>query len=154
MIDPKFIDMMNMELDGVLPERDRARLHEYLSSDPGASAYFEGLRSALSVVDSVGQVEPPDGLIDRIIEAIPFTRRQPPIPDGGLVDRARSWFRMPQLRYAAVFVIGILLGGLFYSAITYDSRQNGGEIDINDFVGSIGHITTSERFKQTNIFVV
>jgi hypothetical protein len=47
MIEPKFIEMMNMELDGVLSERDRADLREYLSSSPDASEYFEGLRMQL-----------------------------------------------------------------------------------------------------------
>jgi len=154
MIEPKFVEMMNMELDGVLPEPDRVKLREYLSSDPQATDYFEGLRAALSAVDAVGQVEPPDGLNERIIEAVPFTRHHTETPRRGFSSWRQNWFSPPRLRYAAVGAFGIVLGGFLYSAVNYDSRQGSGELKITDFVGSMTQITTSDGFRQTGVFDV
>lgn len=154
MIEPKFIEMMNMELDGVLPERDRAELRNYLSSSPLASEYFEGLRAAMAAVDTVGQVDPPEGLVDRITASVPFASRRVEAPQQGFKGWRHNLFSMPRFRYAAVFVFGLAFGALVFSAIDYDSRHGAGDLEVDDIVGTMTGITTSNELTQRDAFDV
>jgi hypothetical protein len=154
MIEPKFVEWMNMELDGVLPPRRSKELHEYLSSHPDAAKYFDGLRATVAAVDSVEPAEPPPGLERRITDAVPWDRH--PVADrgGGPVAALGKWFTGPRWRYAAVFGFGIVFGLLVYSAINYDNARRGAGLDITDFSGTMRHITTADGFRQTQEFGV
>ena len=149
MIEAKFIEMMNLELDGVLPERDRDRLHEYLASDPEANGYFGGLRAAVEAANSVEQVEPPAGLSEKILNAVPFSHHRFNAAHPGVANWRENWFTMPRFRYAAVFVFGIVFGILVYSAINLDSRRGGGELNISKILGTMKQYDASEGFTQT-----
>lgn len=154
MIEPKFIELMNMELDGALPERDRTQLHEYLSSAPEATKYFEGLRAAVEAANSVEQVEPPAGLRGKILDAVPFSHPHVEAPLRGFAGWRENWFTMPRFRYAAFFVFGIAFGVLVYSAMNYDAQRGEGELNISHFLGTMKQFTSSDGFKQTRAFDV
>lgn len=154
MIEPKFIEWMNMELDGVLPERDRVELRDYLSTNTEAADFYEGLRAALAAVDAVDDVEPPSGLSEKINDAVPYVSRYGRDPNRGFSGWREKWMVMPRLRYAAVFVFGIVFGVLVYSAINVDTRRGGEKLDISDFLGTMRHITTSDGFRRTRTFDV
>ena len=149
MIEPKFIEMMNLELDGALGESDSASLHEHLSSHPEAARYFEDLRAALAAVDAVGQVESPPGLGTRIIGAVPFAGNGGRGANYGRTTWRERWLFMPRFRYAAVFVFGLFFGVLVYSAINYDNGRGGGGVDISEFLGTMRQITSADGFRQT-----
>ena len=149
MIEPKFIEMMNLELDGALGKSDHASLHEHLSSHPEAARYFEDLRAALAAVDSVGQVDPPPGLGARIIEAVPFAANGGRGADYGRTTWRERWLIIPRFRYAAVFIFGLFFGVLVYSAINYDTGRGGSAVDISDFIGTMRQITSADGFRQT-----
>jgi hypothetical protein len=154
MIEPKFFEMMNMELDGVLPEKDRTRLHDYLSSVPEANIYFEGLRAAVEAANSVEQVEPPAGLINKIMNAVPFSHHQVEAPHKGFTNWRENWFTMPRFRYAAVFVFGIVFGVLVYSAMNLDSERGAGELNVSKLLGTMKQYTELDGFTQTGAFGV
>ncbi len=149
MIEPKFIEMMNLELDGALGKSDHASLHEHLSSHPEAARYFEDLRAALAAVDSVGQVDPPPGLGARIIGAVPFAASGGRGADYGRTTWRERWLIIPRFRYAAVFIFGLFFGVLVYSAINYDTGRGGGGVDISEFLGTMRQITSADGFRQT-----
>jgi hypothetical protein len=149
MIETKFIEMMNLELDGALGESDSASLHEHLSSHPEAARYFEDLRAALAAVDAVGQADPPPGLGTRIIGAVPFVGNGGRGTDYGRPSWRERWHFMPRFRYAAVFVFGLFFGVLVYSAINYDNGRGGNGVDISEFLGTMRQITSADGFRQT-----
>jgi len=154
MIEPKFLEMMNLELDGVLAERDRTQLHEYLSSDPEANKYFEGLRATVAAANSVEQVEPPPGLTGKIMNAVPFAHRLREPQRRGFAGWWDIWLTMPRFRYAAVFVFGIVFGVLVYSAVNFESQRGDRELDVTELLGTMKQYTASEGFTQTGTFDV
>lgn len=150
MIEPKFIELMNLELDGAISERDRAALHEILSGNPEAAEYYEGLRATFATISTVEPADPPAELLKRTLEAIPFARRHGrETTQGELTSRLQRWFAMPRLRYAAVFAVGIAFGIVAYATVDYGTWLQGGKLDTSDFVGTMKHGTTSTRFEQT-----
>src|SRR5262245_29832097 len=100
--------MIHAELDGELPDADRAELSRYLLANPEARALRDELRELGRVLDRAESVAPPDGLAESVLAAI------------GSRFPARSgarfgWSAQPTLlRYAAVFA-----GGLIVSALAY-----------------------------------
>jgi hypothetical protein len=154
MIESKFIDWMNMELDGVLPERDREELRSYLSSHAEAATFYEGLRATVDAVNVVEFVDPPTGLSERILDAVPFAARRRQKSSRGVPAWWEKWSVMPRIRYAAVFVFGIVFGVLVYSAIDTNVARRGEELDITDYLGAMSHTTTADRFGQTGTFGV
>jgi hypothetical protein len=154
MIDPKFIEWMNMELDGVLPHRQGRELREYLDSHPEAQRCFEGLRATFEAMDKSPESEPPPHLFERIRAAIPFGRYQAVSPARGSAPRQGRWFIMPRLRYAAAFGFGIVFGLLVYSAISYDSGGGSGGVDNSDFWGTMKRIDSADGFTQSRVLGV
>lgn len=109
MIDEEYLALIHAEVDGELPDAQRAELSRYLLANPEARAFREQLRNVCAALDGIEQVEPPQGLKDSIIEAIaaqgPTRVRTASRPVG----------RPPlALRYAAAFA-----GGLLVSAIAF-----------------------------------
>jgi hypothetical protein len=154
MIEPKFIELMNVEWDGLLAEKERAELQAYLSSHPEAMKYFEGLRTVLSAVDSVGPGEPPSGLHEKIMDAVPFSRASAEVPRGHFSSWWGNWFGLPRMRYAAVFIVGVVFGVLVYTAMNYGSNRSGGGLDSSEFMGTIGKIEATHGFRQIRAFDV
>jgi hypothetical protein len=154
MVDPEFVERVNMELDGVLSRRESARLRERIASDPEAAEYVERLRAVLNAVDQSEEPEPPSHLEERILAAVPWGRYP---THRGVHERSHfwdRWFLGPRLRYAAVFGFGIVFGILVYAAMSYDADRSGRRLDNSDFFGTMIQNEKSDGFKETNAFAV
>jgi hypothetical protein len=149
MIDPSDIERMNMEIDGVLPPEEAARLHESLASSREAAAYYNGLKAAVSAVETTGDPAPPPHLETRILSRVPWRQGQAGPAPGGFFERAGRWFRPPALRYAAVFGCGIVTGLLLYFAINFNGGDAGGEFNNAYSTGTMRQITEVEGLTQT-----
>ena len=77
MIETKYVEWMNMEIDGVLPPDETSTLHEYLSSSSEAAEYYESLKATVSVVDATEDPGPPPHLETQILSQIPLKERIP-----------------------------------------------------------------------------
>lgn len=129
MIEEKYLELIHAELDGELPDEQRADLSRYLLANPEARALRDELRRVCAALDGIEPVEPPRGLREAIIEAI-ATRRPARI---GLGARRRPAAIPAALRYAAAFA-----GGLLFSAIAFqvgfESRDG---LGVSELVGTM-----------------
>lgn len=128
MIDEKYLELIHAEVDGELPDRERAELSRYLLANPEARAFREELRSVCAALDAIEQVEPPRGLKESILAAI-ATRA--PAQERTVSRQAGQAPRM--LRYAAAFAGGLLVSAIAFQ-MGFDSR---GGIGVADLVGTM-----------------
>jgi len=154
MIDPEFVERVNMELDGVLSRRESARLRERLASDPAAAEYFERIRAAMAAVDRVEEAEPPAHMEERILAEVPWGRYPTNSTVQGRTSFWDRWFLGPRLKYAAVFGFGIVFGVLVYAAMSYNTVRTGKTLDNSDFFGTMRQINHTDGFKKTRTFAV
>jgi len=149
MIEPKHVEWMNMEIDGVLPPDQVSELHKYLTSDPEAAKYYDSLKSTLLAVNTTRDPGPPPNLEQRILSAVPWNKRINSSVVGRPMARFKRWFSTPKLRYATVFCFGIVTGLLFLYAINFDNSNVGGEFNNSFLSGTMRQITAVEGLKQT-----
>lgn len=108
-IDSEILDLMNAELDGVLEERDRARLREILARDEAAREEYRRLVAVRDLLATVQPVEPPRQLSADVMRAIRADRAA---LRGGISRRLRAvWPREGAFfRYAYAVAAGAAIG--------------------------------------------
>lgn len=128
MIDEKYLELIQADVDGELPEQRRAELSQYLLAHPDARAVRDELKRVCDLLDSVPAVEPPPDLAASILGSLPLpaARARP----GGLQV---LWASRDVLRYAAVFA-----GGLLVSAIAFQlAEEERSGLDISRVAGTM-----------------
>jgi hypothetical protein len=128
MIEQKYIELIQADVDGELPEQNRAELSRYLLANPEALALRDELRRLCSVLDQLPAADPPPGIKGAILAAVPL-----PAPGPASAPVRSNWVRFPILRVAAAFA-----GGMLVSAIAFQlgpDRQAG--LDVSGIAGTM-----------------
>lgn len=128
MIDGKYLELIHAEIDGDLPDEQRAELSRYLLANPEARALRDDLRGVCAALDRIEQVEPPRDLKDSIIRAI---AAQAPAQVRTVSRQAGQAPRM--LRYAAAFAGGLLVSAIAFQ-LGFESRDG---VGVADLVGTM-----------------
>src|SRR5512135_2329165 len=107
MLDEKTFELLNAEIDGTLSATDRAELSRRLLESPELRALRDDLRRACAELDRLPRVEPPAGLREKILAAL---------PQAGSATEAQARrgfaFGPRSLRFAAAIVGGVLVSAL------------------------------------------
>jgi hypothetical protein len=125
MIEEKYIELIQADVDGELPEQHRADLSRYLLANPEARTLRDELRQVCAVLGQVPTAEPPPDLSESILGAVRLPAAVAPARGDGA-----SFFRW---RMAAAFG-----GGLLVSAIAFqlgEGRQAG--LDVSQVAGTM-----------------
>jgi anti-sigma factor RsiW len=128
MIEEKYLELIQADVDGELPEQHRAELSRYLLAHPEARAVRDDLRRLCGALDRVPAVEPPSELKASILGSVRL-----PAPKGGASSLHGFWGSPRMVRFAAVFA-----GGLLVSAIAFQlgtDRRSG--LDTSQVVGTM-----------------
>ena len=91
MVDPKYLALINAEIDGELDEHQRAELSRQLLADPETRALREEMRRLVKALDGIGAVEAPSQLRADILAALPQMR----------VRKSKAAWPVPKWRFAA-----------------------------------------------------
>jgi hypothetical protein len=137
MIDERHIELIHADLDGELSGEERAELARVLLANPEARALRDELSRLFGELGRLDDVPPPADLTKSVLSGIPWarpSRRSFGVSGGGWDGRAA-------LRYAAVFVGVLLLGGVFFAP----GIRNPGGLDVSELVGTIGDGDTASR---------
>ena len=125
MIDDKYIELMNLEIDGVISDEDRHELERYIESHPDALEHYNTLRNTTVLLGGTEEIEPPDALSRDIIESI-FERHSEAkgrcLSTGGVSRRTFRW--RPGFAFAAGIIAGLFL---FASALLFIMKSPPGE---------------------------
>jgi hypothetical protein len=110
MIDERYIELINKELDGFNTEAESKELEEYLSDNGEALQYYDELLRTASALKRVEEVEPPSFLKTHILNSV--SALPAPTRSGfGWVNLLLDVFRQrPVARYAVVFASGLCAG--------------------------------------------
>lgn len=128
MIEQKYTELIQADVDGELPEQNRAELSRYLLANPEALALRDELRRLCSALDRLPAADPPQGLKGAILAAVPL-----PAPGTASAPVRSNWVRFPILRVAAAFA-----GGMLVSAIAFQlgpDQQAG--LDVSGIAGTM-----------------
>jgi len=128
MIEEKYIEFIHADVDGELPDHDRAELSRYLLANPEARTLRDELRQVCTVLDGVPSAEPPPGLRASILEAVHLpAARVGSTPLRASVSSPHRW------RLAAAFA-----GGLLVSAIALQLGQDReAGLDVSQVAGTL-----------------
>jgi hypothetical protein len=128
MINEKYLELIQAEVDGELPDQDRAELSRFMLANPDAHAVRDELKRLCRTLDQVRPAEPPPELLASILAAVRM-----PAPAVGSRSQRSFLPRSGVLRYAAAFA-----GGLIVSAIAFQvaSDQDAG-LDVSDVAGTM-----------------
>jgi hypothetical protein len=108
--DPRIIEMMHAMIDGVIAEREKSELLDFLDRNPDAREHFEDLKRISRMIESSERVPPPAQLRERVMAAIRpsvSAKRRVAPRGGGMI-----------LRYAYAAAAGLVLGALTYHFIS------------------------------------
>ena len=110
MIDERYVELINKELDGLNAESESKELEQFLSENGDALQYYDELLRAASALKRVEQVEPPSFLRTHILNSV----KALPVPARsgfGWASNVLDLFRQrPIVRYAVVFASGLCVG--------------------------------------------
>jgi hypothetical protein len=110
MIDERYVELINKELDGLNTVFESKELEQFMSENDEALKYYDELLRAASALKRVELVEPPSFLKTHIlnsVESLPVPVR----PGFRWMNTVLELFRRrPSVRYGVVFVSGLCVG--------------------------------------------
>ena len=128
MINEKYLELIQAEVDGELPDQDRAELSRFMLANPDAHAVRDELKCLCSTLEQVRPAEPPPELRASILAAV-----RVPAPAVGSRSPRSFLAQSGALRYAAAFA-----GGLIVSAIAFQvASDRGSALDVSDVAGTM-----------------
>jgi hypothetical protein len=119
MADPGQLALINAEIDGELDAAQRAELARTLLADTKARELRDGLRRLCQTLDAVPLLDPPAGLQESILAAMPQIA---PRPGRRLADRpsVTAWRHASTItawRYAALLAGILVAGGVMFQLV-------------------------------------
>lgn len=132
MIEVRYRELINAEIDGELTDRQRAELASYLLANPEAQAFRDDLRQVCDSLGRIEQVEPPSGLRASILRALDLPAS---VTGRGVGPGIRGvLMRAPAtMRFAAAILVALAVGTV---ALQF-GREPGDGLEISQLVGTM-----------------
>ena len=140
MIDEKYIELMNYEIDRVITADQKIKLHNYLSESKEAREYYDELKSASGSLNQLQDKEPSENLKKLIMNSIDFSLYAP-VHKQSRIAWLGTAFR---LRYISIFAAGLLASVFIYSLFTI----NPAPVNEDDITGTIGISAESKTIEE------
>ena len=118
MIEPRTIELMNLELDGTATDAQREELRRHLAASPVAASHFEELGRVVRSLEARPLVEPPPQLHPRIMAAVDGAVRSP-APEAGLAGWMQGLFAPRRRRVLGTFAMGLATGVFLLAAVQF-----------------------------------
>jgi len=145
MIDNKYIELMNKEIDGEITKAEQEKLNRYLSANPEAQNFYDELRQTSDLLGTIPRVEPSPNIKKYVMNSIDLTRYSTSKNPSKFRSLVLSLFAKPSPKLAYAFALGIVVGILMYLVVLENVISKRG-IDVTDFYGTIG-ISEKTGFK-------
>ncbi len=116
MIDERYIELMNGEIDGENSPEESDELKRYLESSPEAHSYFEGLRQLEHIFEEAKNKLPPEQVRQNILSSI-YEKKQGLEKKGALAAIFYFFKKRPSRRFVYAFAGGIIFGLCLWAII-------------------------------------
>lgn len=130
-IDPKYVELINADIDGEISSADKATLEAFIADSPEAQASHADLSAVRASLDALPELDSPPHLKHTIMASIPEQRHATHRTGGTILQ---SLFAAPALRYAATFAAGSILT---LSLVSSDQVSQSAFDDVTELVGTI-----------------
>ncbi|MDH3614326.1 MAG: hypothetical protein OEU90_03290 [Gammaproteobacteria bacterium] len=130
-IDPKYVELINADIDGEISSADRAAFEAFIADSPEAQALHAELSAVHASLDSLPELDSPPHLKHTIMASIPEQNEGARSTPGAFLQ---TLFAAPALRYTAVFAAGSVLT---LSLVSSDIVSQGAFDDMTGLVGTI-----------------
>lgn len=123
MIERRYIELINAEIDGENTAAQSRELRDYFVSHPEAERYYDDLRRVGEMFASDGHVEPPWDL-KRTIMASFRERARARAPKRVARQPSRAvWPRRQRARYAYAFISGVIVGACLLGGLALSGSR-------------------------------
>ncbi|MDP2886243.1 MAG: hypothetical protein Q8P51_14610 [Ignavibacteria bacterium] len=114
MMEERYVESMNKEIDGLNTPSESHDLQKYLNSTSEAKKFFDDLQRTVKALQGVEEKEPPSYLRNHILNSIKFEPTTRASQSGWIGQLAETFQSRSFRRYALVFVSGLCVGILFF----------------------------------------
>ena len=130
-IDPKYVELINADIDGEISSAEKAELEAFLADSPEAQALHATLLALNVSLDSLPGLNSPPHLKHTIMASITQPK---PSRQSENANSVRGLFAAPALKYAATFAAGAILT---LSLVSSDRASQRAFDDVTGLVGTI-----------------
>ena len=152
MIDQKYIELINQEIDGVITPKQKSMLDNYLKKNPQAEKLYQELIATSKIIDQIPAIEPSENLKKRIMNSIDFNRYSEESKIKWIANQNMEWIFNPKSKMAIAFVLGMIVAFLFLTPFwLYDAQEK--ITNDTDFYGTImmDQVNELKSFKQIDL---
>jgi len=150
MIEEKYIDLINKEVDGIISEKEKNQLSEFLEKNPQAKIIYQEIIKTSELRKKYYDLDPSPNLKKKILSKIDSDRytsdRNETIERSSIVD----WFININPKVVYAFAAGLILGLIVYSVLLTDMNHKN-ELDNINFYGTIGIPETADVQKLDQV---
>jgi hypothetical protein len=140
MIDNRYLELMNKEIDGQNSSAESAELRGYLESNTEARTYYAELCGVVEVFGEAGEVQPPGNMEQRILSSINERRA---LEDVRREKTSRlSNIFSPRKKLGFAFAAGIAVG-LVVLLVIYRALPESSSLRMKDLYGTLAERETA-----------
>ena len=138
MIDEKYIELINKDIDKEITQKEKDLLESYLKSNPEAQNLYDELVSSESLLDKLPDNDPSVNLKKQILNSIDKDRYSPVKKESTFSNFIHQTLFQTKYKIAFTFTLGLLAGllifSLFFSNQTTENNNIYGTVGINSEV--------------------
>ena len=137
MIDKKYLELINKDIDKTISLNEKGKLDQYLIENPDANVLYNELLKAEILLDKLPDKEPSASLKQSILNSIEYNRYSYKEKKTTILDYFSTIFSGSRTKVAVSFALGLVAGIIILSVIFYDSYINN-HSDVNKTYGTMG----------------
>jgi hypothetical protein len=137
MIDEKYFELMNKEIDSVITKAEKEKLQSYLSTNPEAQNFYIALHQTSERLSQIPEVESPPNIKKYVMNSIDLTRYSVSKKPGKFSSLRLNVLAKPSPKFAFAFALGIVIGILVYSGFL-ENVISKRDLDLENFYGTVG----------------
>jgi len=148
MIEDKYIELINREIDGMNSPANSIKLQEYLNHNPDAQMLYNDFKEMSNILSHSSEIEPPSNLKKNILNAIPVNMYSVRTNKFSFSQILNLFYFSGKPRFAYVFSAGVLFGIMIVS-IVFNIYFKNNSMGVNGLSGTIGPIPSTATFNKT-----
>jgi hypothetical protein len=137
MIETKYIELINYEIDGVITPEQKSLLDKYLKNNLEAETLRSQLIATNNRIAEIPEMEPSANLKKQIMNSIDPTKYSTKSKTEWITNLNIDWVFHPKSKLAFAFVLGMFMTLLFLTPFWLQDIQDTQRDDIN-FLGTMG----------------